>query len=313
MRHRENKFCPIKAEYSISSVFACTAAAAVLQWISSKKPFSRTSMCFVEHSPEEETNSMSAITVRGVTLLPPQDVTPANFKILIPVMANDLSNAAAAGAAGDVVELRLDALPMLDIPEVKNALHAVRAAIGDAVPLLATIRTKKEGGLADITDAQYGSLCAAICGSGLADLLDVEASTAPEVKKAVQQCAAQAGVKTVFSRHNFQQTPPVETMVQTLTDMVRQGADVAKLAVMPQTPADTARLLEATAQAAQATANAAPLITMSMGQMGVVSRICGAAFGSCAGFATAGVSSAPGQPTAAALHTALDALDYAMK
>lgn len=256
---------------------------------------------------------MSAITVRGVTLLPPQDVTPANFKILIPVMANDLSNAAAAGAAGDVVELRLDALPILDIPEVKNALHAVRAAIGDAVPLLATIRTKKEGGLADITAAQYGSLCAAICGSGLADLLDVEASTAQEVKKAVQQCAAQAGVKTVFSSHNFQQTPPVETMVQTLTDMVRQGADVAKLAVMPQTPADTARLLEATAQAAQETANAVPLITMSMGQMGMVSRICGAAFGSCAGFATAGVSSAPGQPAAAALHTALDALDYAMK
>lgn len=87
-------------------------------------------------------------------------------------------------------------------------------------------------------------------------------------------------------------------MVNTLTDMVRRGADIAKLAVMPHTPADTARLLEATAQAAQATGNDTPLITMSMGQQGMVSRICGAAFGSCAGFATAGVSSAPGQPAA---------------
>lgn len=253
-------------------------------------------------------NPMPAITVRGVTLLPPRDTAPTNFKILVPVMANDLSNAAAAGAAGDVVELRLDALSTLDAPNVQNVLCAARAAIGQGVPLLATIRTKKEGGLADLTDAAYGELGTAICHSGLADLLDVEASTAPAVIAAIQQQARESGVKTVFSSHNFAETPPTETMVNTLTDMVRRGADIAKLAVMPHTPADTARLLEATAQAAQATGNDTPLITMSMGQQGMVSRICGAAFGSCAGFATAGVSSAPGQPAAPALRTALDAL-----
>ncbi len=250
---------------------------------------------------------MPAITVRGVTLLPPRDTAPTNFKILVPVMANDLSNAAAAGAAGDVVELRLDALP-LDTPSVQNALCAARAAIGQGVPLLATIRTQKEGGLADITDAAYGELCAAICRSGLADLMDVEASTAPAVVTAIQQQAREYNVKTVFSSHNFAETPPTETIVNTLTDMVHRGADIAKLAVMPHTPADTARLLEATAQAAAATGSDTPLITMSMGQQGMVSRICGAAFGSCAGFATAGVSSAPGQPAAPALRTALDAL-----
>lgn len=251
---------------------------------------------------------MPAITVRGVTLMPPRDTAPTNFKILVPVMANDLSNAAAAGATGDVVELRLDALSILDAPNVQNVLCAARAAIGQGVPLLATIRTKKEGGLADLTDAAYGELGTAICHSGLADLLDVEASTAPAVIAAIQQQARESGVKTVFSSHNFAETPPTETMVNTLTDMVRRGADIAKLAVMPHTPADTARLLEATAQAAQATGNDTPLITMSMGQQGMVSRICGAAFGSCAGFATAGVSSAPGQPAAPALRTALDAL-----
>lgn len=183
---------------------------------------------------------MPAITVRGVTLLPPRDTAPTNFKILVPVMANDLSNAAAAGAAGDVVELRLDALSILDAPNVQNVLCAARAAIGQGVPLLATIRTKKEGGLADLTDAAYGELGTAICHSGLADLLDVEASTAPAVIAAIQQQARESGVKTVFSSHNFAETPPTETMVNTLTDMVRRGADIAKLAVMPHTPADTA-------------------------------------------------------------------------
>ncbi|MFZ1649765.1 MAG: type I 3-dehydroquinate dehydratase, partial [Gemmiger qucibialis] len=162
---------------------------------------------------------MPAITVRGVTLLPPRDTAPTNFKILVPVMANDLSNAAAAGAAGDVVELRLDALSILDAPNVQNVLCAARAAIGQGVPLLATIRTKKEGGLADLTDAAYGELGTAICHSGLADLLDVEASTAPAVIAAIQQQARESGVKTVFSSHNFAETPPTETMVNTLTDM----------------------------------------------------------------------------------------------
>ena len=221
-------------------------------------------------------------------------------------MANDLSNAAAAGAAGDVVELRLDALSILDAPNVQNVLCAARAAIGQGVPLLATIRTKKEGGLADLTDAAYGELGTAICHSGLADLLDVEASTAPAVIAAIQQQARESGVKTVFSSHNFAETPPTETMVNTLTDMVRRGADIAKLAVMPHTPADTARLLEATAQAAQATGtiprsspcpwasrDGQPHLRRSVWQL---CRLC-----------TAGVSSAPGQPAAPALRTALDA------
>ena len=54
---------------------------------------------------------MPAITVRGVTLLPPRDTAPTNFKILVPVMANDLSNAAAAGAAGDAVSYTHLTLP----------------------------------------------------------------------------------------------------------------------------------------------------------------------------------------------------------
>ena len=49
---------------------------------------------------------MPAITVRGVTLLPPRDTAPTNFKILVPVMANDLSNAAAARSEEHTSELQ---------------------------------------------------------------------------------------------------------------------------------------------------------------------------------------------------------------
>ena len=84
-----------------------------------------------------------------------------------------------------------------------------------------------------------------------------------------------------------------------LTGMADTGADIAKLAVMPHTAADAARLLEATA-CAMAARPGTPLITMSMGPLGAVTRFCGGAFGSCATFGvTSGTAaSAPGQPPA---------------
>ena len=96
-------------------------------------------------------------------------------------------------------------------------------------------------------------------------------------------------------------------MTALLTAMADAGADVAKLAVTPADPADAARLLQATAQAA-ALRPETPLLTMAMGPLGAVTRVCGAAFGVCASFGTAGAASAPGQPDAAALRAALSAL-----
>ena len=49
-----------------------------------------------------------------------------------------------------------------------------------------------------------------------------------------------------------------------------------------------------------------PLITMSMGALGCVSRLCGELTGSCLTFGTAGEASAPGQIPAGALRTALE-------
>ena len=88
-------------------------------------------------------------------------------------------------------------------------------------------------------------------------------------------------------------------MTGALVGMADAGADIAKLAVMPHTAADAARLLQATADAA-ALRPEQVLITMSMGALGAVTRFCGGAFGSCATFGvTSGTTaSAPGQPAA---------------
>ena len=54
--------------------------------------------------------------------------------------------------------------------------------------------------------------------------------------------------------------------------------------------------------------SAIPLITMSMGTLGALTRIGGGTFGSAATFATLGAASAPGQLPAAGVRAALDLL-----
>ena len=119
------------------------------------------------------------------------------------------------------------------------------------------------------------------------------------LRRKLRDAAHAAGAAALFSEHHFDATPATDAMADTLTGMADAGADIAKLAVMPRCAADAARLLEATARAADARPDT-PLITMSMGPLGAVTRFCGGAFGSCATFGvTSGTSaSAPGQPPA---------------
>ena len=97
-----------------------------------------------------------------------------------------------------------------------------------------------------------------------------------------------------------------------LLDQMRQGgADVAKLAVMPQRADDVLRLMKVTNDMKQRYP-ALPLVTMSMGSLGVISRVAGEAFGSCITFGADGDVSAPGQMQADRLEMVLEALHEGM-
>lgn len=62
---------------------------------------------------------------------------------------------------------------------------------------------------------------------------------------------------------------------------------------MPQSGKDVCALLEATMERKEHSNK--PMITMSMGQSGMLSRICGELTGSCVTFASGKQASAPGQ------------------
>ena len=63
-------------------------------------------------------------------------------------------------------------------------------------------------------------------------------------------------------------------MVSRMVAMQQAGADLPKLAVMPQSRADVLELLAATAEMTDHHPET-PVITMSMGALGAVSRLCG--------------------------------------
>ena len=110
----------------------------------------------------------------------------------------------------------------------------------------------------------------------------------------------------MLSFHDFQRTPPLQELLERFRQAQALGADLAKVAVMPQHPADVLTLLQATWQASEELA--IPVAGMAMGALGAVSRVAGGEFGSALTFAVGQAASAPGQLPIEDLRAALAAL-----
>ena len=207
----------------------------------------------------------------------------------------------------DVVEWRVDWFEhAFNIEKVKEVLVELRAALEDT-PLLFTFRTSKEGGEKAIKPKTYAALNKAASATGNVDLIDVEAFTGDEVVKDIIEAAHKAGVKVVASNHDFDKTPEQADIVGRLCKMQELGADIPKIAVMPQSKKDVITLLAATEEMVREHADR-PIITMSMAGTGVISRLCGEVFGSALTFGAAKKASAPGQMGVNDLETVLNLL-----
>lgn len=239
--------------------------------------------------------------------------------IIVPLTAPDLprleaqvaalSSARVASSAHDAVEWRVDLFTPFtdgDGSDPDPAVSALRriAQLLPGTPILATFRTIAEGGGADLTPEAYVGLVGALAATGLAAAIDVEFRH-PRAAEAIESAHAHH-TPVVASNHDFHGTPPVEEIVERLAAMELAGADTAKIAVTPRSPADVLVLLDATERRYRAAG--IPLITMSMGALGAVTRIVGGTFGSAATFATVGPASAPGQLPAEGVRQALDLL-----
>lgn len=231
-------------------------------------------------------------------------------KICVPLTGSDQEQLQAEAEAAmkksiDLVEWRGDCFCRVhDLTEMEQTAKILRQQMGDC-PILFTCRT--EDGRFSISIRDYIELNKRMIATGCIDLVDVELFMGDMVCRELVEYAHAHHVAVVISNHEFEQTPDVDVMVRRLQSMRYLGADVPKIAVMPKNNRDVLKLLQETDTFNQWFGDC-PIITMSMGKMGVISRLCGETFGSALTFATVGKASAPGQISVDEVETILDIL-----
>ena len=249
---------------------------------------------------------MSCISVRGCR------IGEGRPKVIVPIVGHTetaiLEKAAEFSTLrADCVEWRVDLFEGAKDPgAVARCAAKLRVALKDKL-LLITFRTKAEGGNVGLTHEEYLRYIRTVLDTDCADLIDIEFFTAGADLTGLIEDTHTAGVAVVCSSHDFAKTPPRAELVCRMVQMQQAGADLPKLAVMPQSRTDVLELLAATAEMADLHPET-PVITMSMGTLGAVSRLAGETFGSAMTFANPGQASAPGQVSLDIVNEVLDAL-----
>lgn len=193
----------------------------------------------------------------------------------------------------DMIELRADYLS--NISDVNDVIKVINSIVYQTdIPLLFTIRSSREGGESiALNELEVLDLLKVVCSKTNIYMIDYELESKHEYVEKLLNHAKVQEKKVILSYHNFNKTPVNEELVEKILLMEQLGADHTKVAVMPNSQADVFRLLELTRKLTSELN--IPITTMSMGEIGKVSRALGWIYGSRITFAVGAKSSAPGQ------------------
>ena len=203
------------------------------------------------------------------------------------------------------VEVRLDHLEPAALAALGGSDRELAALLGacqggGAAAVVATCRAGWEGGEWRGDEQERLQLLHRCAREG-ADLVDVELKAAADWHRLVGDGGVAArGCKLILSSHDFEKTPPQAELEATIRRAWENGADVPKLAAMAQDSTEALRVLALHSLECN---RGRPVVALSMGEAGLISRLLA---GRCGGYLTfgtlgAGKESAPGQPTVADL------------
>lgn len=252
---------------------------------------------------------MDTVTIRGVELgsgIP---------KIVVPIV--EATQEGILNKAWEIVSLPVEMVEwrgdfyrdVLCPDRLLETLGKLRAALG-GLPVIFTLRTRHDGGELDVSFEQYKAINEDAAASGCADVIDVEIYRGAQALQDHIDAIHSIGVRVIGSFHDFRSTPSRQEMVSRLRQAQDMGSDISKIAVMPRCQRDVLALLDASVEMREQYAER-PIVAISMGPMGVVSRIACEATGSCMTFGAAGKASAPGQIQVEDLRHTLDVLHLA--
>lgn len=212
----------------------------------------------------------------------------------------------------DLIEWRVDSLESKsDIASVIDLATEIKAT-ADGIPLIFACRMQDEGGgSSPLNDSDILKLFVAACASRCIDAIDYEMSNSAFNLAMLREVSRENGVTMIMSYHNHEFTPDGAELAEKFVDAERLGADVAKVIVMPKGSEDVLALLGATLKASRKCR--IPLVALSMGGLGSLSRVFGWVYGSAVTFAAGMNSSAPGQMSIEELRPVLATVQHAMQ
>lgn len=195
----------------------------------------------------------------------------------------------------DIIEWRGDFFETDNNEGYLNVLNQMKD-VNENIPVIFTIRTDSEGGNKKIGWNEYCDLCLFIAEKGKefnVEFVDVEVYKDDKANELINSLH-EKGMDVIGSNHHFDKTPDKEQMVEILSTIEKSGADVCKLAVMPRDKKDVEVLIEASKEADEKIKT--PIITMSMGELGAITRVIPKITKTSVTFAAGVSASAPGQP-----------------
>ena len=220
-------------------------------------------------------------------------------KTIVPITAKTAEQAIAQAQViasnpnADVAEFRIDLLECSADTKKVIALGQQLNQILKDKPLIATIRTHNEGGKMTVSDQDYEKIYREYLKKPFMQLLDIEMFRDAGSVAKLTKLAHDKKVLVIMSNHDFNKTPEQQEIENRLLKQDQMGADILKIAVMPKSKQDVFTLMNATLAVSQKSQK--PLLTMSMGQLGTISRVATANMGGSLSFGMIGEASAPGQ------------------
>jgi 3-dehydroquinate dehydratase-1 len=216
----------------------------------------------------------------------------------IPIVPRDLAELAteakvATDLKPELIEWRADFLSKPTVTSIVEAAALLRKiAAGEAIVF--TLRAKSEGGAHEIPAQERCILIEAVLRSKMIDIVDLELANEPPFLDSLMAIAKDHGIPVTLAFHDFESTTSNDQLLSKIKMMHLRGANIAKIAVTPRTPDDVLRLLQVTAIARKLYPDL-PLVTLSMGALGSVTRVAGFLYVSDMSFVVGKRSSAPGQ------------------
>ena len=185
----------------------------------------------------------------------------------------------------DLLEVRIDLFKKVNLAGLKKELKVIRQKV--KLPVIVTVRRKDEGGGRRYSERERLLLLKSLIPS--IDAVDIELRSERIGGEVIREAKLRKR-KILVSYHNLVKTPPDEELEDIAFRAKGAGGDIVKIAVRAKSRDEVVRMMTFTYHCPHR-----PLVSISLGRAGTISRVLAPFFGSCLTYAYVDSPAAPGQ------------------